>query len=183
MTYIIGDLHFFDKNIIAMAPRNFKSVEEMNTHMIANWNRNATDEDIVIVNGDFIIFDYCTKEDGWDILNQLKGHIILIVGNHDLPYLHFYEEYNSKCKDKGLPAKVDIIRFPIVYDQFWIISHEPMFVSEAAPYANIFAHVHLNPMFVDVSSRSFCSSAERWYYTLIPLDEVKSAILQKAGTK
>ena len=95
-------------------------------------------------------------------------------------YLHFYEEYNINCQNRGLPAKIDIMKFPIVHDQFWIISHEPMFVSEAAPYANIFAHVHLNPMFVDVSSRSFCSSTERWNYELIPLDKAKAMVTAKA---
>lgn len=183
MEYIIGDLHIYDPNIIAMSPRGFESVDEMNTTIVQNWNKDATADDIIIINGDFISFDYCSKEEGFAILDQLRGHIILIAGNHDMPHLHFYEEYNLYCINAGLRPKIDIIRYPVIHDQFWIISHEPMFVSEAAPYANIFAHVHLNPMFKTISSRSFCSSAERWNYKLIPLAEAKAMVLEKMHTK
>lgn len=165
---IIGDLHYFDKNIIGMAPRNFKSVAEMNDHMIESWNSVTEPDDTVIVNGDFIDFGNCTVEEGYDIINRLNGRrITLIVGNHDKPFLDILREYGPR---------LEVIEYSIIKDQFWIISHEPQYVSNAAPYANIFAHVHLNPMYRDVSSRSFCTSAERLDYKPILLEDAMNAV-------
>lgn len=176
MNYAIGDLHYFDKNIIKTAPRNFDSVGQMNSYMLECWNDTITELDTVFVNGDFIDFSNCSKEEGWALIDQLHGNIVLIVGNHDKPYLSILYEYRQICMQRGQTDKLQIIEFPIVYDDFWIISHEPMFVSESSPYANIFAHVHLNPMYRDVSARSFCISAERIGYTPILLETVKSRV-------
>lgn len=180
--YIIGDLHFFDANIIRIAPRPFKSVQEMNEYMINGWNDTVEDIDTVIVAGDFINFEQCTKEEGWDIIDQLKGNIILIVGNHDRPHLPLLHEYIRNRLAKGLSPKLTIIEYPIIHDGFWFISHEPMFVSEAAPYANLFAHVHLSPMHKDVSSRSFCVSAERLGYKPILVNIAKNRVIEYKET-
>lgn len=162
---LIGDPHFYDPNIIQSAPRNFPNVKVMNEFMIEQWNSVTEPDDIVIVNGDFINFDHCTIEEGFEIIDRLDGHITLLLGNHDWPYEHIYREYG-----------LDVIGYPILKDDFWIISHEPKFVSTAMPYANVFAHVHLNPMYKDVSPRSFCTSAERIGYKPILWEDVKAAV-------
>lgn len=166
--FVIGCLHFFDPGIINMAPRNFKSVQEMNAYMIEKWNSVVEEDDTVFVIGDFFDFHHCGREEAYEILDQLNGHIILIKGNHDDHLSYFY--------DYG----IQVIEYPILKDEFWILSHEPMFVTEAAPYANIFAHVHLNPMYKTVSSRSFCASAERHDYTPVLLSEAKRLVRQAA---
>lgn len=178
---IIGDLHFYDKDIIDMAPREFAFVEEMNKHIIESWNSVTAKDDTVIVNGDFIEFRYCTQRAGYDILDQLNGHIILIVGNHDLPYLDYYRQYNQENDNDW--DRIEIFEYPILKDDFWIISHEPQFVSEAAPYANIFAHVHLNPMYKTISTRSFCTSAERLGYKPILLSDIKRLVAEHVEEK
>lgn len=165
---IIGDLHFHGHSIMHSSPRRFTSVEQMNSFMIQEWNSVTDDEDTVIVNGDFIDFDNCTKEEGYAIIDQLKGRIILILGNHDRPYAGWYRGYGSR---------LTVIDYPILKDEFWIISHEPKFVSIASPYANVFAHVHLNPMYKDVSPRSFCTSAERIGYKPILWSFVKESVM------
>ena len=132
----------------------------MNDFMIKNWNTVASNEDTVFVVGDFFDFNHCTKEETADVLKQLNGHITLISGNHDVGNL-------VELRNLG----VEVIPYPIVKDNFWILSHEPMYVSENSPYANIFAHVHNNPIYKTVSSRSFCVSAERIGYTPILLKE------------
>ena len=164
---VIGDSHFFDENIIQMAPRNFTSVEEMNASMIDSWNSVTAKNDTVFHLGDFINFGNCSVEEGFEIIDQLNGNIVLIAGNHDLPYLNILREYGPRLQ---------VIEYPILKNEFWILSHDPQFVSEAAPYANIFAHVHLNPMYKDVSSRSFCVSAERLGYKPILLREAMGAV-------
>ena len=167
--FAIGDLHFFDENIRRFENRPWANVKEMNDALIFNWNCMVSANDKVFVVGDFISMDYCTEAEAIDILNQLNGHIVLIAGNHDKPYLDFYRNHN-----------VEVIEFPIVYHNFWIISHEPMYVTVNSPYANIFAHIHNNPMYQTVSSRSYCVSAERIGYRPILVKDAIDAVLEFA---
>ena len=167
---VIGDLHFFGKDMISIVPRPFSSVEEMNSHIIEMWNDETNPSDTIYVVGDFFDAQYCTKEEMFTILDQLNGIIVIIAGNHDKPFLHWYREYG-----------LTVIDYPIIKDQYWILSHEPQFVSDAAPYANIFAHVHLNPMYKDVSSRSICVSAERLNYRPMALEDAKKLVLQESN--
>ena len=53
-----------------------------------------------------------------------------------------------------------------------------MYVSEQTPYANVFGHVHNNPMYKTISSRSYCVSVERIGYRPIEFSEVKKAVLE-----
>lgn len=165
--YLIGDLHFFDPNIIAFTRLEFDSVDQMNRTMISNWNKAVTEEDKVFVLGDFFALNHCNEEQISDVLEVLNGQIVLIAGNHDRENLDLFRR-------TGL---VEVIEYPILKDEFWILSHEPMYVSTFSPYANIFAHVHRNPMYTNVSCRSFCASAERIGYTPIKLEEVKRKVL------
>jgi calcineurin-like phosphoesterase family protein len=162
--FVTGDQHFFDPNIMLYNSRSFDTVDEMNAYMINQWNSVVEDDDTIFVLGDFFDFHHCGQEEAYAILDQLKGNIILIKGNHD-DHLQYFYDYG-----------IQVIEYPIIKDGFWFLSHEPMFVTETAPYANIFAHVHLNPMYKTVSSRSFCVSVERHDYKPVLLSEAKDAI-------
>ena len=76
---------------------------------------------------------------------------------------------------------VEVIEHPIIVDDFWIFSHEPMYVSEQMPYANVFGHVHNNPMYKTVSSRSYCVSVERIGFMPIDFEVVKQAVRMKVN--
>ena len=165
---VIGDLHFYDPNIIKMGPRDFESVEQMNQYMIDEWNSVTGEHDTVIVNGDFIDLLHCSIEQAYAIIDQLKGKIVLILGNHDIVHEQVLRNYGPR---------LEVIPYTIVKDEFWIISHEPQYVSTAAPYANVYAHVHMNPTYKDVSSRSFCTSAERLRYRPILWEDIVCAVL------
>lgn len=158
--FMIADTHFGDENIIKFEGRPFKSVEDMNKTMIENWNSVVSDEDTVFVLGDFISDASCLP-----IIDNLKGNIKLILGNHDIPFV-------KDLKNKG----IEIYEYPIVFNNFWILSHEPMYVSENSPYANIFGHIHNNPMYLTVSSRSYCVSIERNGYKPICFDYIKERV-------
>lgn len=158
--FMIADTHFGDENIIKFEGRPFKSVKEMNQTMIENWNSVVSDEDTVFVLGDFISDASCLP-----LIDNLKGHIKLILGNHDISFV-------KELKYKG----IEIYEYPIVFNNFWILSHEPMYVSENSPYANIFGHIHNNPMYLTVSSRSYCVSIERNGYKPICFDYIKERV-------
>lgn len=81
MNFYIADTHFGHANIIAFDGRPFESVEHMEEELVRRWNSVVKKQDTVYVLGDFC----WSKEHEWlRILERLKGHIVLIRGNHDL---------------------------------------------------------------------------------------------------
>ena len=159
--FVIADCHFNDANIIAFENRPYKNVAEMNDKLISNWNNAVGVDDIVIVAGDFIVGGNNARE----ILLALNGKIKLVIGNHDTN-LDAYRDLLYGVYD-----------YPIVIDEFWIVSHYPMYVNIASPYANLFGHVHSNTTYCDVSPRSMCICTERLNDTPILLEEAKRKIL------
>lgn len=83
MIYVTSDSHFGHENIIryCLGSRPFKSVEEMNRHLISCWNNVVRPEDEVIHCGDFFVG--CHEKQIGPILAQLNGKITLVRGNHD----------------------------------------------------------------------------------------------------
>ena len=80
-TLYIADCHFYHNRIcFEMDRRGFSGYEEMNEHMIAQWNIKVRAKDDVFILGDFSI----AKGDATvKILDRLNGKLHLIIGNHD----------------------------------------------------------------------------------------------------
>ena len=77
----ISDMHFFHDNLNHRRDRRgFKNAEELNAHMIRQWNSRVTDKDEVFLLGDFSA-GYCIGTT--HILEKLNGKLHLILGNHD----------------------------------------------------------------------------------------------------
>ena len=75
-----SDHHFMHKNVIEYCSRPFKSIDEMNSTMIKNWNSVVAKDDIVFHVGDFCFGGMTT----WNyLLDSLNGKKYLIAGNHD----------------------------------------------------------------------------------------------------
>lgn len=69
MNYYIADTHFGHKNILKLCNRPFESIEQMNTHIIQNWNNKVKNSDHVYIVGD--MFFKCENIE--DILKNLEG--------------------------------------------------------------------------------------------------------------
>jgi len=85
-TFYISDHHFSHANIIKQeyGDRPFFSVEEMDAFMVDKWNSVVDDEDTVIYGGDLTLSSKRHyKELVPELLRALKGHKILVKGNHD----------------------------------------------------------------------------------------------------
>ena len=78
--WVTSDLHFYHGKVICYSRRPFASLEEMHGALIRNWNEVVQDEDLVIVVGDFA---FAGVGRGKAILDQLRGHKWLVLGNHD----------------------------------------------------------------------------------------------------
>ena len=78
--FLTSDLHLGHANILRYCRRDFADVEEMDRALIENWNQVVDDEDTVYVLGDFAL---CKVDALPGYVSALKGHKILIKGNHD----------------------------------------------------------------------------------------------------
>lgn len=155
--FFIADTHFGSEAVRRYENRPFKSAREMDEMMIERWNSVVSSGDIVWHIGDFGA-EGCEET----VLSKLNGTILFVKGNHDA-------ESNEYYRRAGFHEVYD---HPVLFDSFWLLSHEPLYVSENTPYANIFGHVHQNPMYRDHSKHHFCVSAERIDYTPILFEDI-----------
>ena len=157
--FVIADPHFYDKNI-----KLYENRKITDDKMISLWNETVAPQDIIYILGDFANGDFETIK---NLVSKLNGYKILIKGNHDILS---YKEY--------LEAGFNEVYFyPIIVDDFWIMSHEPMYINMNMPYANIFGHVHSNPIYKDFSKRSFCACVERIDFKPILLNKIKEIVI------
>lgn len=161
--FFIADTHFGGENIRRYENRPFKTVAEMDEKLIENWNQAVREEDTVYVLGDFS--DYMNVEKDREILNRLKGTKILVMGNHDR---------HRTPKEWRKLGFAECLPWQIVYKDFYLLSHEPMYVNTNMPYANIYGHVHANPSYKDACKQSVCVSVERIAYTPIEFTHVRN---------
>lgn len=146
MIYVTSDLHFNHDKEFIWGPRGFKSCKESNETLIKNWNSIVTDEDTVIVDGDFFLgpdIEYVKNT-----LPQLNGKIILIIGNHDTPAkIKIYEESDKIieiCWAKQIEYK----------GRKFYISHYPTMTAElnSNPKTcvfDLFGHTHSKKKFFE----------------------------------
>jgi len=128
--WIISDTHFHHKNIIQYASRPFKNVLSMNKTLIDNWNDLVSKDDKVFHLGDI---GFGNTQEMFKIFKQLRGHKILIRGNHD------------KRFSDGALSKIgfsEVYKYPIIIEEFFMLSHSPMFLNANMPYVNIHGHIH-----------------------------------------
>lgn len=148
--FVISDTHFGHENIIRYCNRPFASCKDMDEAMIKNWNETVTNKDVVLHLGDVGLGN---KEYVAGIIKRLNGKKILIMGNHDNWTEQFY-------RDAGFHT---VSRFPILYNDFFLMSHAPLQLSETTPYFNFYGHVHNDEKYVD-NATSKCVSVERIGY-------------------
>jgi calcineurin-like phosphoesterase family protein len=124
--FLTSDSHFGHRNIIKYCDRPFWSdkevdpsdedVHNMNETMIENWNRVVSANDVIYHLGDFA---FLSKEKLKELRKRLNGRIRLIMGNHD--YYYGYKFLQDLDFDR-------VYDKPIIWHQFFIMSHEPIFL-------------------------------------------------------
>ena len=164
--YFIADTHFGGENIRRYENRPFASAEEMDEAFIANWNQTVNSEDTVYVLGDFS--DYGKPEKDAEILQRLKGRKILVMGNHDR------HRTPQEWRDLGFE---ECFSMPVLYEGFFLLSHEPLYINVNMPYANFYGHVHANPSYKDASKQSVCVSVERIDYTPVEFNVLRAQMV------
>jgi calcineurin-like phosphoesterase family protein len=138
MIFFISDTHFGHRNILRFERENrpFGSVDEMDCEMILRWNNKVKEDDTVYILGDF---SFSNDTITADILSQLNGNKILILGNHDekIKKSKVLQEFFTSIHDYKrirLDGK-DIIMFHYPID-IWDNQHRGSI--------HLFGHVHSN---------------------------------------
>ena len=168
-TFLIGDMHLGHANIIKYENRPFLTVEEMDDTIIKNWINVVGEEDLVFVLGDVSFYD---NQKTTQIINELPGFKILILGNHDgSRSAKVWREIGFK----------EVYKYPILFEEFYILSHEPVYLNSNMPYVNIHGHIHSKKLRITNSEvdQFINVSVECIHYTPIDFNVIKNKILGK----
>jgi calcineurin-like phosphoesterase family protein len=161
--WLVSDTHFNHTNIIKYCNRPFKDTNEMNDKLIKNWNSVVAKDDIVYHLGDFAMGSG-DKVSG--LTASLNGRKSIILGNHDTHSAMWFMEHGFDWA----------CRFPIVFNKFMILSHEPIFMEANSPYINVHGHVHQHK-YAD-EEHYYNVSVEHHNYTPVNLDEILEHLKQ-----
>ena len=137
MNYYISDLHFGHKNVLKFDNRPYFTLTEMKEDIIKRWNERVKKNDNVYILGD--VFWY--NDEAVEILEQLKGNLFLLKGNHDrlnseMEKYFVWVKDIAVIKDKsenGEEHHVVLSHFPIAHWQGQ--DHNP-------PYIHLYGHIH-----------------------------------------
>jgi calcineurin-like phosphoesterase family protein len=149
MNFFISDTHFYHYQLLEpndFAPRHFKNGDAMNQGMIDAWNERVDDNDTVYHLGDISMRpqDTPTDEETYDMLKQLKGHMILIKGNHDYRSLFkFLSKHNETMSDGKPRFQFEDVGALLKFDhtQFYC-THYPMLLGKVEQIINLHGHIH-----------------------------------------
>ena len=115
--FYIADTHFGHENCISFDGRPFKTIEEHDEALIANWNSVVADEDHVYIIGDFA---FKSEKPVSEYTKRLKWHLHLIRGNHDKKT----QEYESCFETVGdvltVADDLDGIKRRVVLCHYWM---------------------------------------------------------------
>jgi calcineurin-like phosphoesterase family protein len=163
--YVIADTHFSHARIIKIAGRPFHSVQEMDNTILENINRVVERNDTLIHLGDVGL---CPKDKMQWCLAQIRcRNKILIMGNHD--------RARSPQAWRELGFK-EVSLWPIIYDEWYIMCHEPLYLEVNSPFAVIHGHTHQNSYTDPEKAHYFNASVERIGYEPVLLDEIKEML-------
>ena len=165
--FFTSDLHFGHKNLC----ENLRgmSTKQSDQLIINNWNKAVTKRDLVYVLGDITMEN---PDDLPKFINQLKGRIIVIGGNHD----------NVKCCDMLRELGVQVIGC-MKYKGF-LCTHVPVHKYEIEREhkqlfrGNIHGHIHCNEV-VDLGPLYYNVNTELHNYTPILFDDLVKDFQQK----
>jgi calcineurin-like phosphoesterase family protein len=143
--FITSDLHLFHQNIIDYVKRPFEfspaGCSQMNEFILQKFDE--LPEDCLIWNlGDVLLNRKISNDKASFVIWRMKQNrrMNLILGNHDIQNEKekkqtFIEHYTNLGFDKVFNA-------PIIFNDKYILSHEPVFIEKGSGYINLHGHTH-----------------------------------------
>lgn len=181
MIYVISDTHFYHNNILKYCNRPYKTVDEMNSNIINNWNSIVNPNDVVLHLGDV---GFGLVEQLKPIVENLNGHKILLKGNHDMKrgensWKNIGFEKSYKCKEVSLKQFLDDIAYIDNKTEYYIENPEDVIFSHYPrecqdTQINIHGHIHDIPLDTSIYNQDnhICVSVEMIDYRPKLLKEI-----------
>jgi calcineurin-like phosphoesterase family protein len=163
--YVISDTHFFDDGIIPIAGRPFKSANEMNEALIANINAWVGHNDILFHLGDVGCEAIENVQGMQDIISRINcENKILVLGNHDRKWS------TQTWRDIGFQ---EVSKWPIIYEDWYILTHEPLYTEINSPMGIIYGHLHQH-FYRQANKRYYNACVDVNGYLPVSLETIKS---------
>lgn len=180
-----SDLHFSHDNIISFCNRPFSHVNNMEEHLIRNYNEVVKEDDVCIFLGDVF---FCNDKDAREIMDALNGHKLLVKGNHD--------KKTKKMLDIGFSLVVEqmsimidgvkckLCHYPYIGEKYGNTDKVDDRYKERRPQKNdnqilIHGHTHSSEK---TGNRSIHVGVDAWDYRPARYEEVE-AIVKDMKTK
>lgn len=158
MIYFTSDTHYGHSNIIKHCNRPFSSAEEMNEHMIKQWNSVVTPQDTVYHLGDFA---FANKDKTKLIMSRLSGNKVLILGNHD-----------DKANHKDAGWNHISTYYELKHDgQTYCMFHYPIHSWNKRGHGAIHLHGHVHASLMP-DCRRFDVGVDSWNFTPVSIDVI-----------
>jgi calcineurin-like phosphoesterase family protein len=155
LQWIYSDPHYYHNNIIKYTSRPFTDLTDMHKTMIKKHNERVHKRDLVFILGDM---GFGNKEEMQKIVQQLKGNLILVMGNHD----------RKRTRKWWLECGFNqVISYPIIVHDFYILSHEPLPLLQNDQYINLHGHLHGNTLLNSQRHINVCVENTNFYPLLL----------------
>jgi len=165
--YFTADNHWGHNRILEYSKRPFKTVEEMNEAMIANWNARVRKQDVVYHVGDFSFLPFDRTK---PIFDRLNGEKHLILGNHDRLNMMRNLGWASISQYKEIKVQGQSIVLLHYAMKVWNKSHHGAW--------HLYGHSH-NSLPDDPTSLSIDVGVDAHGYAPISFDGVKQIMSRK----
>lgn len=181
-TWFTSDWHFFHNKDFVYKPRGFENISDMNDAIIERHNQNVSSDDIVYVLGDLCLGgkDEEILQTNKKIIQSLKGHLRIIVGNHDTDRrIEMYEE----CSNTEILGYADRVR---LNGYHFYLSHYPTITSNLdydkplkSRTINLFGHTHQKEKFYLDNPMMYNVGVDAHNCYPVSLEQVKEDIQEK----
>lgn len=101
-TFYTSDTHFGHERILELCERPFSDVTRMNEALIERWNNVVQPEDTVYHLGDVALGKIA---ESLPLISRLNGYKILVLGNHDRPFMEAAQERHYRTKGNDAKAE------------------------------------------------------------------------------
>lgn len=157
MEIVTSDLHIGHANIIRFCNRPFEDLNDMHESIMQKYDSMPDTADTVIWNLGDVWFGKNLRNASFDVLREdvkrMRGkhrRLKLILGNHDFQILKYMpvasKGFNSVKFFFEAVGFDDVYDHPILVDNRFILSHEPVPLSINSNLRNIHGHTHDKPV-------------------------------------
>lgn len=133
-----SDYHFFHEVALKRSRSEFGTINNMNETIVRRHNEKVTNDDHIYILGDVVVCEETKLEQCLEqTVDQLKGHLHLILGNHDKKFrnnpifLSRFESVDEALWIKDWQTNIQLFHYPIL-----------MWYRKAKGAYHLYGHLH-----------------------------------------